>query len=307
MPNSVAIISRIYIGEIPYIDAFIEHYFKIGITKLYLVITNLADANYIKEYLKHKPYEIEFINSKLGENESITMDSMNYTIEYIKETYLLHIDIDEFLDIYPFKSINLLVEHINSDKIHFNWAITVFDGHCDTNLGCRGMTHRKKPFKTLCKTALITNFTSNGHDFDTVTQVNGVESTNYLIHYWGRTFNDILIKIIYGDRFKNIKSGKLQELLDMIDNNSNTFIPVRLKMLAMLSRLNKTIPLTRNFITGKINTEKENELVYSKLSKDQIQLIYERYNRFREMFDINKYEVNYYKVGLQGGIDWKNI
>jgi hypothetical protein len=307
MPNSVAVISRIYIGEIPYIDAFIEHYFKIGISKLYLVITNLADENCIKEYLKHKSYAIEFINSNLDENESITMDSMNYTLEYVKETYLLHIDIDEYLDIHPFESINHLVEHINCDKIHFNWAITVFDGNCDTNLACRGMTHRKKPFKTLCKTALIKNFTSNGHDFDTVTPVNSVESTNYLIHYWGRTFNDILIKIIYGDRFKDLKSSKLQELLDMIEYNSNKFIPVRLKMLALLSRLNKTIPLPRDFISGKINKEKEDELVLSKLSKDQVQIIYERYNVFREMFDINKHEVNYYKLGLQGGIDWKNI
>ena len=93
----------------------------------------------------------------------------------------------------------------------------------------------------------------------------------------------------------------------MIENNSSKFIPVRLKMLAMLSRLHKTIPLTRNFISGKINKEKENELISSKLSKDQCLKIYERYTKFREEFDIDKYEANYYKVGLQGGIDWKNI
>jgi DNA-dependent RNA polymerase auxiliary subunit epsilon len=301
MSNTVAV------GEIPYIDAFIEHYFKIGIAKLYLVITNLADESCIKEYLKDTKYDIEFINSKLDETESITMDSMNYTLEYIKEKYLLHIDIDEFLDIYPYNSINNLIEDINHDKIHFNWAITVLDGHCDTNLACRGMTHRNKPFKTLCKTAIIKNFTSNGHDFETLISIAGIKSTNYLIHYWGRTFNDILIKIIYGDRFKNIKSGKLQELIDMIEYNSSTFIPVRLKMMAMLSRLDKTIPLTRNYISGKINKDKETELIVSKLTGEQCAQIYKRYTKFREDFDINKYEANYYKVGLQGGIDWKNI
>ena len=307
MRKTVAVISRIYIGEIPYIDMFVEHYFRFGITKMYLVITNLADEISIKDYLKHTKYDIEFVNSKLDENASISMDSMNYILEYIKETYVLHIDVDEFLDIYPYNSINDLIKDINHDKIHFNWAITVFDGLCETNLGCRGMTHRNKPYKTLCKTAIIKNFTSNGHDFETFTSIDGVKSNNHLIHYWGRTFNDILIKIIYGDKFRNIKSGKLQELIEMIENNSSKFIPVRLKMLAMLSRLDKTIPLTRNFISGKINNEKENELINSKLSKDQCLKIYERYTKFREEFDINKYEANYYKLGLQGGIDWKNI
>jgi DNA polymerase III alpha subunit len=56
MTNSVTVatISRIYIGELPYINAFIDHYVLIGVSKIYLVITNLEEELEIKKYLEAK-------------------------------------------------------------------------------------------------------------------------------------------------------------------------------------------------------------------------------------------------------------
>jgi hypothetical protein len=183
----------------------------------------------------------------------------------------------------------------------------VYDQISDTTNGARGMTHRNKPYKTLCKTSLIKNFTSNGHDFETNKPTEEVISEFNLVHYWGRSFNDILIKVIYGNKFKNIKSGKLDELLDTINIGKNTNIPVRLKMLAMLSKLDKSVPLPNDYIKDKIDLEKEQGLIVTNISIKQRELIYDRYKKFREEFDIEKYQGLYYKTGLQGGIDWKNI
>ena len=298
---TVAVISRIYSGELPYIKAFIHHYITIGVDNIYFVITNLAEEPYLREYLRGS--NVKFLNSPLAPDQNITMDSMSILIEQIKDTYLLHVDIDEFLDV---KSIKDTIEEEKAEKIHFKWAITVFDNINDTTKGVTGMARKNKPYKTICKTDSIASFTSNGHDFDTNKPVKDVVSKYNLIHYWGRSFNDILIKIIYGNGLKNIKTSSSNDLLKKLEDPSIHSIPVRLKMMALLSRLEKTIPLYNNYITNKIEITKEDELVYSVISTEQQKQIYERYLEFRKAFDYEKIKELYYKEGLLGPIDWVN-
>ena len=298
---TVCVVSRIYIGELPYIHAFIKHYLNIGFDTIYLIITNPTEENIIKKYANW-PTNIIFIHSNLNSEDRITMDSMNHVLQNIKETYILHIDIDEFLEIYPLCTIKDVIHESNTEKIHFNWAITVFDNISGTLRGAKGMTNRNKPFKTLCKRDIIHKFTGNGHDFETTTQTTGMISKYHLIHYWGRSFDDILIKIIYGNGLKNAKSSSLEELNNAMLVDSIHSMPVRLKMLALLSKMEKPIQLEKNYIENNIDLPKENELIYNVLSKQQRDAAFNRYNAFKENLDIVKYTEIYYKTGLFGTI-----
>ena len=304
--DTVCIISRIHIGELPYINSFLDYYKRIGINKVYLVITKQDEVAPISEYLIMYESFVTYIPVDLDPSQSISMDNMNHILDIITETYTLHIDIDEFLEIAPYPNILDLVLSTNASKIHFHWAITVNDGISDITKACTGMTHRKKPYKTLCRTEDITKFTSNGHDFATRRQVREVFSENYLIHYWGRTYNDILLKAIYANGFKNAKVNTLEEVLSFIDNPDVNALPNRLKMLAMLSRLDKPIELVNNYSINYIDYAKEAELLYGPLTHLQRDTLYAKYANFRNNMDISKYRDYYYECGLLG-FDWIHV
>jgi hypothetical protein len=306
--DTVCIVTRTHIGELPYIKAFIDYYKRIGINKIYLVITKEHEISVIKDYLiMYEPF-VQFVPVQLKDEQSISMDNMNHLLEQITETYTLHIDNDEFLEIAPYTNILTLIKTINADKIHFPWAITVNDGMNDMTKGCRGMTHRKKPFKTICRTDQIANFTSNGHDFDTKTEINGeIHSKFPLIHYWGRTFNDILLKAIYANGFKNCKDSSLDEIVSCLNNPDPKALPVRFKMLAFLSRLDKSIDLSNNYILDYIEYSKEAELIYPIFSHIQRDALYVKYVNYRNNLDYIKIKDMYYKTGLQGTIKWNEI
>ena len=45
------IISRIYKGELPYIESFIDYHLRIGISHIYFLNSNESEFNYINKFL----------------------------------------------------------------------------------------------------------------------------------------------------------------------------------------------------------------------------------------------------------------
>ena len=312
-PFTVCVVSRIHIGELPYINAFIQHYQAIGVDKIYLVITKRDELAPISEYIQQQQEQqnqqqnlITYICVDLKPGESISMDNMNQILSEFKTTYTLHIDIDEFIELDTYPSIKALISEANADKIHFPWAITVNDQISDVNSATPGMTHRKKPYKTMCKTALISHFISNGHDFETHTPTEPYISPNLLIHYWGRTYNDIILKALYANGFKNAKTSTIDEVVACIANPDINALPNRLKMLALLSRLEKPLHLKHNYSINYIDYIKENELISPYLTPQQCASLYAKYVVYRNKLDYKTQIAPYYELGLLG-IDWSKM
>jgi UTP-glucose-1-phosphate uridylyltransferase len=72
--ETIALVSRVYIGELPYIKYFLDYYIKIGVDKIYLIVTNKAETHIIKNYLNEYIYILNFI---INETRTIDMRLFN--------------------------------------------------------------------------------------------------------------------------------------------------------------------------------------------------------------------------------------
>ena len=302
MPTT-SVISRVYLGELPYIKPFIHHYKMLQFDKIYLIITKSSEKEEIKQYLRDYDDSIVYIDQSICEN--VLMKNMNEILANIKEDYLLTVDIDEFLDLKPHNDIQVLLREAKSEKQHFCWAITVNDGFSMTSYATRGQTRRSNPWKTMCKMSCIDKW-DGSHDVFTKEPIVGEISKYKLIHYWGRNFNDILIKSIYGSGLKNAKSTSLDNVKQNIYSDDINSLPNRFKMLALLSRCKKDIFLETDYCLKYIDLEKESELINSVITLEERNKLYKKYVEYKNKLDYETQVAEYFQKGLLG-MDWDSL
>jgi len=300
---STSVIARVYIGELPYIKPFIQHYKMLHFDKIYLVITKSSEKDEIKEYLRDYEDSIVYIDQTMDEN--VLMKNMNELLQIIKEDYIFNVDIDEFLDLTPHNDIRVLLSEAKSEKQHFSWAITVNDGFSTTDYATSGQTHRNNPWKTMCKLSCIDKW-DGSHDVFTKEPIVGEISKYKLIHYWGRNFNDILIKSTYGGGLKNAKSSSLDNVKKNIYSTDINSLPNRFKMLAVLSRCKKDIYLKTDYCLKYIDVEKESELINNVITLEERNKLYKKYVEYKNKLDYETHVAMYFQKGLLG-IDWDSL
>jgi len=262
MGLSVAIISRIYCGEGPYLFVFIDYYLNIGISKFYFVICEKVEEDVLKLFLRK--YE-KYIHYFVHENGLEHMDKNVFDgcENIVEEDYLLNVDIDEFMYLkYKDKFYDKIQDFIKEnqyDKYHFDWIMVVNDGISKNTEGFV----KKKMGKTMIKVKNgIEKITC--HDFELKNKnIKIFYDEMYIIHYWGRTFEDIIIKCLCG----KLSDKKRTNLKEMVDEIYKKRLPVRFKMLALLSKVKKDI-IVPNFIIDNINYKVESNLVEKFLLKD---------------------------------------
>jgi len=296
-----AVATRIYIGEIPYIKMFLDHYRSIGFSRVYLIITNKSETKIIQDYLHAYSSFVTYI---ISPTRTIRMPILSELLaQAVSETYLLHVDVDEFLDIRPHKSIKALLKAEPGAKYHFYWNITVNDGLSNPKRAFDAH-FSSKPYKTMCKTSLIKTW-KDSHNCETLSPTPVVKSKFPLIHSYGRSFNDILIKCILGKNYVNKqKNTNLREILNATKTSSVNDIVNRLKMLAVVSRVPKPLHIhPPNYAA--IDHDAENQLI-DIIGQDKRDILYEKYVQFRTGLDLDTQVSQYYKRGLSG-ITWDTL
>jgi hypothetical protein len=303
--NTFAVVARIYVGELPYVNAWLNYYTQLGIDKIYLIITNPAESKKIKDYLHNHPahQKIVFYVSKI---QTIKMTAYDSVVPIIKEDYTLFLDIDEYLDISTYGSFNALLKHEPGEKHHFYWLISTHDGLSNPAKGFHNK-FAKRPFKTMCKTSIISGW-KNSHDFLTKVPVTPVFSKCSVVHLFGRSFNDMLIKCFYGAGYGNEeKTASEKDLETAIHSTDVNAIPSRLKMMALISRVRKSVVLNRKVLKHlDYDYALETALLDSMLEPHQISHIYTKYTKFRDAMDYNTQVKQYFVRGL-GGIDFEDL
>jgi hypothetical protein len=148
----------------------------------------------------------------------------------------------------------------------------------------------------MCRTALIDRW-EGSHNFLTKRETTPVKSKYRLIHHYGRTFNDILIKCIYGKGMSNKdKNTSLKEVLKDIRSDDINDIPKRFKMLAIVSRVPKTVNIKLESIYKYIDYDLETELL-KKINSSEKNRLQEKYEVFRKRLDYKHVEV-YHTKGM---------
>lgn len=128
--SSLALVTRIFNGEIPYINTFIDYYINYMKVDMIYFFSNDKTSwlNYIDKKF-HNKINIEYCPEKYLNDKSIArnfelLDYMNriYKIK-ITEDYILNVDCDEYLYLNnkSFKQFTSLYE--TYDEIYFNWVV----------------------------------------------------------------------------------------------------------------------------------------------------------------------------------------
>ena len=264
--KSVGLCVRYYEGELPYIQSFLSHYRNIGINKFYILIPE-------NDVFLHMNTDIILIKTKYSTDIELN-NTINMALSYFKEDYILNVDCDEYLNI---QCIHKYIHEYPADYYKFHWLININDMNNGMNNDMNNyVCNIPNMYKSMCKTSLIKSITT--HDFILnieISQINIHSDTN-LIHYWCRSFNDLVIKIKY---------GKLKQW--------NIKIHSRIKMLALLKRC---IEINKHSIVPKyfnINYVEENKLIDP--FKDQISILYNEYQDYIPL--IKQKDVDYYLSG----------
>merc|ERR1712029_1240258 len=91
------------------------------------------------------------------------------------------------------------------------------------------------------------------------------------VHFWGRGFKDVLLKVV-GQKIGNSKTSSKEELLRLIAEGD---IPNRLKLFAFFCRQPRIVPLKSKSACTllEIDVAKEDELLSRKLQQTEIESI----------------------------------
>lgn len=269
---SIATVSRVIKIELPYLWSFIRHYRSLGVNRIYLQSTNRSDYVEIRDYLIAGDEDI-FVSLVTLIDEDIPTAELSQCINRvaIEEDYVINIDIDEFIEI-DVPNLHALLSTRPAEYYNFNWIMVPNDdyrnpGDCDMRRGFDGHTGKFMVRKALARRI-------NGH-FPMLTD-SGIApvQAGRLVHYWGRSFKDTVFKCCY-QRLGDSKSSSLQEVNRIVQTG---ILPKRLKLLALLCRKQRTVPLQDNYINVDAKCEEMLELQFELgASLDAIHRIYEGY------------------------------
>jgi hypothetical protein len=271
MQPSIACLVRISNTELPYIKCFLDHYLSIGISRFYIINTTRQKESMIRNYLKDYNNCIFIRNIMLNTDIRFCFTQIQ---RFITEDYTLSVDVDEFLNIKPPDKIqNIIDEKYN--YYEFFWLMCPNDTHnmLDKNNVYAFESNFCKPM-ALTKTIILIR----EHKMILKIPIENKYKDVNLIHYWGRTFNDVLLKSLH----HQIKSAKYSCYNNLISDLSNNTIPPRFKLLALLMRCEKNIKL-ENYLV-KIDFDMERELLKD-IPLEVITKLHETYQNYKRNLD----------------------
>lgn len=289
MEPTVGCVTRMSFIELPYIKCFLDHYFSIGINKIYIVNTSIDKEEEIKNYLSSYENKIYVENIESGTPINI---SQNQMLNKIQEKYTLMVDIDEFLNINPPNKIQNIINP-NFGYYKFKWImcpndtneplvhdVVGFAGHIHKSMTLTQNIKFIKEHDMVLKTKLNKKGKKRKHKKKHKRkQKKKIFLATNLIHYWSRTFSDILLKCYYG----KLEDGKQSSPKSILKNINEHTPPLRLRLLALLSKHEADISIEYYHLEN-IDFDMEKSII-NDIDKDIIIKLHEIYNKYKEVLD----------------------
>jgi hypothetical protein len=284
MSSSVGNVTRLYRGELPYVRGYIKHYIGLGVDHFYFVFNTSADHDLMREELQ----EYKGIYTPIIEGEGRSVNhSLKLGPDVFSTDYLFNLDADEFIYLGKGEKIADFLTRRKPVYGYMQWVMTPRDFSRDT-LSTGFEAHAGKTFARRDSMVAI----RGPHWFDMKDDIESVEYNDIkFAHYWGRSFEDILIKCVY-QNLENKKTTSLREMEDLLREGK---LPERLRLLASLVSHNRTtpVPTVQNDF---LNTETEERLlqVCTQTFRDDIKALYISY---KEKLDYKQHVAIYPRCG----------
>lgn len=269
MSVTIGCLTRVFVGEIPYLSYYFDHYISIGIDKFYLVFADMREFERIDSIIAPYKDRCKYIFETQGRNVN---KALGVDVSEFETDYILSVDVDEFLYVAGDASLKDLISEANSPGFMMRWIMSPrdFDDPHGKITGFRGHAGKK-----IARTNLITGI-SGPHGFAYAENVTlGRDKRLQLVHYWGRSFNDIVIKCMY-QMLPNSKRSSIAEMETLLESGK---LPERLRVLASLVRHDQNVVLDVEQ-RSVANTELEQELL-SVVSRDFLDNLEAVYRKFK--------------------------
>ena len=277
--------------EEPYWEAFINHYYSLGVRNINVIIQSKKDIDSFHNFFYPKDLSINIkrLNKDIRPND--TFRKIDLRKEKKNTKYLLVIDVDEFL--------YFLNPHLELDKImgensiiRIPWLMNPISninspnsGFYGTDFKSLGIYERVKRIQTCHRLKLKNDFLfplSISVSYNSNTLIGDRDYYTYrdglvLIHNWARSLNDSLIKTL----FSKIKNIKTHDSDSVISNLKRGNLTIRLRYLAFLDLQPRYITNLNISYRNKFRIDKELDLLNRYINERELQNYYQKYQEFK--------------------------
>lgn len=244
--GTVAIITRAYDAEAPYIESFIDYYSSIGVEEFHIVVPDGNPATILKERVQR--YSTVKLHENYDKSKYPTVQGcQNAAVKDVNGTHILSVDVDEYL------AVDGVSELLEYDYVNFKWVVAPY---------CEFFSDKLRGFKDgQCKYLVRKDIllALREHDCTITKRVKIINSDILLYHYVYRSFFDLLFKCSmsnynsYQRSFKNQFTEGCENILKL---------PLKFKMNAIYRKLASSQRFeVQNLIV--INREVEKEMAES--------------------------------------------
>jgi hypothetical protein len=276
---SVAILTRIYKYESPYINEFIDYHLNhIKVNHIYFILTD--NYNFINVIDKSFLKNISLLKNPIFLNKNVDL-IFNYTIPFIKEKYVFNIDVDEFIILNKCKSLEEFIKKNSSYNLfHFKWIIAPSNNY-QNNSVFKICENEKMYISKMGKSMAVTNkiISVMVHSMLVLKENSLNVNINeiFIMHFSSRGIVDLILRMIN----QKFKTDTLENINYFLDNDLTSFklLPSRIK--AMILQKNYKYTFNKKFIFPKLKFGINNELENIFLSEKIIM------NEKRKLFCIN--------------------
>lgn len=272
--NSLAVVTRAYDAEAPYIASFINHYKKRGVNEFHIVVPVGNRYSVLVDVCKNIDGIKLYYDYDYDQSLEHFNTAQNVALPNVKASHILSIDIDEYLDI---DEVQPLLCH---DYILFKWVVAPFS-YSENNevLGFHDGQCKYLVKKEYCKFLAI-------HHCELSKDIEPITSHVPLIHYVYRSFRDLYLKCTLSN-YQSYQKTDLDQIAEGADDCRR--LPLKFKMAAIYQRLchSSTNELFPNYCI--IDKDVEDALVkstpqYKKLNDLQISLL-----NYFSLIDLHKF------------------
>ncbi len=249
-----ALVVRTQKSETPFLNEFLEYYKYIGINSFYIINTEPNNRKFIENIISKEFKDMLTLIDKTDKDP--INECQNIALAQVKETFLLHLDMDEFL----YLDGMTLAEFITSEQLEhdkdnflecsFNWLMTpLYDKLHESSI--KKILNKNYFFpsghvKSMYYTKDINNI---GIQFSSLKSQNilkksySIQKDNiFIFHVSTRGLMDTFNKIQFS-QFGGLKKSQepKKELNEFIFDKSSKFLPNRFILVAFQSRFTSCI------------------------------------------------------------------
>ncbi len=287
--------------EEPYWEAFIYHYYSLGVRHINIIVQSKKDIDSFNKffYPKNLLINIKIFNKEIRPND--TWKKIDFRKEKKNTKYVLAIDVDEFLYfLNPHAELDDIMG--GGNIIRIPWLMNPLSnvnspnsGFYGSNFKSLGLYERIIKIPTCHRLKAKNDFLFPLNIYISYKNKSLLGDRNYyshrdglvLIHNWARSLNDSLIKTL----FSNIRNIKTLDSDSVISNIKKGNLTIRSRYLAFLETQYRYITNLNISYRNKFRIDKELNLLNGYIDDKDLENYYQKYQEFK-----NKIKKNFNKL-----------